>query len=491
MKYTKFIGLAALVMAFTACDDIEESNSLPQVNPQLPGVSADNVKVVAGSDAQAPISLTAFNTVDGLVNIAKVDTPTDWPEGYTPNVPFMQMSQTQDFTDVKEVPTSMGAEGEVLVNPDEWDGVWKEAYGKNPKERTIYLRFPVFAVKGTQSVRMGNASTFYGAESVKVTPFNIYDHVIEDAYYIVGSFCNWDPSKAIKMTHSEYDPYDDPNFSATITVDGAGYEWAVIPESTVGTGNINAGGYGGEYPGITDAEGFLVAAEAGQAPNSIVIDRPGPYQININMIDLSYSYSAAAPFLYTPGNTNGWNQGASQTLDTSNYTWYRGFAHLNGEFKISTQADWNGVNSGQALDADGNVVADKLAIKNIVGGEEKDAPNIVAPEDALYYMTADLENMAYKLNAITALGVIGDATPAGWDGQTNLTPSADFLTWSGVIEMKDGEFKFRMNDNWDINLGGDLADLTVDGANMRVAAGKYLVTLNLAARPYVCTLTPQ
>ena len=216
MKYTKFIGLAALVMAFTACDDIEESNSLPQVNPQLPGVSADNVKVVAGSDAQAPISLTAFNTVDGLVNIAKVDTPTDWPEGYTPNVPFMQMSQTQDFTDVKEVPTSMGAEGEVLVNPDEWDGVWKEAYGKNPKERTIYLRFPVFAVKGTQSVRMGNASTFYGAESVKVTPFNIYDHVIEDAYYIVGSFCNWDPSKAIKMTHSEYDPYDDPNFSATI-----------------------------------------------------------------------------------------------------------------------------------------------------------------------------------------------------------------------------------------------------------------------------------
>lgn len=181
----------------------------------------------------------------------------------------MQMSQTQDFTDVKEVPTSMGAEGEVLVNPDEWDGVWKEAYGKNPKERTIYLRFPVFAVKGTQSVRMGNASTFYGAESVKVTPFNIYDHVIEDAYYIVGSFCNWDPSKAIKMTHSEYDPYDDPNFSATITVDGAGYEWAVIPESTVGTGNINAGVMAASIPASPTPRAFSLPPRPVRLPTRL------------------------------------------------------------------------------------------------------------------------------------------------------------------------------------------------------------------------------
>lgn len=117
---------------------------------------------------------------------------------------------------------------------------------------------------------------------------------------------------------------------------------------------------------------------------------------------------------------------------------------------------------------------------------------IEIPEDATN-ATADLkkESLTYTTTLITKLGVIGSATPAGWDGQTDLTPSADLLTWSGVVDMTDGAFKFRMNDNWDINLGGELENLTVNGADMNVTAGKYLVTLNLATRPYICTLTPQ
>lgn len=496
MKYTKFIGLAALVMAFSACDDIEESNSLPQVNPQLPGVSADNVKVVGGSDAQAPISLTAFNTVEGLINIAKVDTPTDWPEGYTPDVPYMQMSQTQDFAEVSEIPTTMGAEGEVLVNPDEWDGVWKEAYGKNPKERTVYLRFPVFAVKGTQSVRMGSASTFYGAESVSVTPFDPYGHVVEDAYYVVGSFCNWDLNQAIEMSHSGYDPYDDPNFSATLNVEGAGYEFAIVPASTVAAGTLDAGGYGAEYPGYVaaidpEANEFLVVAE-NSAPAAIVIDNTGSYTLRVNIGDETFRVESL-PMLYTPGDSNGWSQAASQTLTTSDGYVFTGFAHLSGGFKMTSQKNWDGINYGAGdeagkLSTDGNagnlsVAADGLYWLRAVVEIPADAPNA----------TDDLkqQSLTYSTELITTLGVIGSATPNDWSGQTNLTPSADFLTWSAVVEMSDGDFKFRMNDNWDINLGGELTNLTVGGADIHTAAGKYLVTLNLATRPYICTLTPQ
>jgi hypothetical protein len=498
MKYTKFIGLAALVMAFSACDDIEESDSLPQVNPQLPGVSAENVKVVAGSDTQAPISLTAFNTAEGLINVAKVDTPTDWPDGYTPDVPYMEMSQTQDFAEVARVTTSMGAEGEVMVNPDVWDGVWKEAYGKNPKERTVYLRFPVFATKGTQSVRMGNASTFYGSESVTVTPFDPYGHVVEDAYYVVGSFCNWDLSQAIKMSQSGYDPYDDPNFSATLNVEGAGYEFVVVPASTVAAGTLDAGGYGAEYAGYVaaidpEASEFLVVAE-NSAPAAIVIDNTGSYTLKVNIGEETFRVESL-PMLYTPGDSNGWNQAASQTLTTGDGYVFTGFAHLNGGFKFTSQKDWNGTNYGpgdkpgtlSTVDKGVNLTVDTDGLYWV-------RAVIEIPEDATN-ATADLkkESLTYTTTIIKTLGVIGSATPAGWDAQTNLAPSADFLTWSGVVDMTDGVFKFRMNDDWalNINLGGELDNLTVGGADMNVTAGKYLVTLNLATRPYICTLTPQ
>lgn len=463
-------------MAFTACDDIEDSSSLPQTNPQLPGVDASNVSVTPGADAQTPIDLAAFNTIDEPVRIAKVNTPTDWPEGFTPSVPYMEMSLTEDFAAPCEVTTLMGAEGDILVEADVWDGAWKKAYQRNPSQRTVYLRFPVYAVNGTQRVRMGGLDTWYGAETVTVTPLNEFDHVIEDAYYLVGSFCNWDLSQGIALEQSGYDPYDDPNFHTLFTVDGAGYEFVIVPASTVAAGSLSAGYYGGEYAAFTDPSGFLVASTDAATPASFLIDAAGSYEIKINMETLSYSYASAVTTLYTPGNSNGWNQGASQVLTTKDYKWFSGFAHLNGGFKFTTQADWNGVNYGAGSEE---------------GTLSTEGGDLNAPADALYYVTVDIPNLKYALHEITSLGVIGDATPTGWDGQTNLTPSADFLIWTGTVVMKDGEFKFRMNDNWDINLGGDLNGLSEGGANIPVSAGTYEVTINFTAVPYTATLTAQ
>ncbi len=84
--------------------------------------------------------------------------------------------------------------------------------------------------------------------------------------------------------------------------------------------------------------------------------------------------------------------------------------------------------------------------------------------------------------------MIGDATPAGWDASTALT-SDDNLIWKGTIEFKGGEFKFRCNDDWDVNLGGDMQNLTPGGANIASPGeGTYEVTLNLSQLPYSCTL---
>lgn len=476
MNHTKYLALAALVMAFSACDDIEDSTSLPQTNPQLPGVDAANVVVLPGADAAAPIDLGAFNAADSYIRIASVATPSDWPEGFVPEVPMMQMSASQSFADCIEVTTTMGADGEVLIAPDTWDGVWKKAFGRNPAQRTLYLRFPVYAVKGSQSVRMGGLDTWYGAETVTVAPFNEFDHTIEDTYYVVGSFCGWDLARGVKLDHSGYDPYDDPNFHTLLSVDGAGYEFVVVPASTVAAGTLSAGYYGGEYPAFTDADGMLLASTDASTPASLLIDHAGSYELKINMETLAYSYQSAFSLLYTPGNSNGWNQEASQVLTSADYKWFSGYVHLDGEFKFTTAPNWDGTNYGAGATP---------------GTLDPTGGNLSAPANALYYATVSIPELTYSLTEITTLGIIGSATPAGWDGQTNLTPSADFLTWTGILTLTDGEFKFRMNDNWDINLGGSVDALIGNGANIPVAAGTYLVTLDFSSVPYTCTLTPQ
>ena len=62
--------------------------------------------------------------------------------------------------------------------------------------------------------------------------------------------------------------------------------------------------------------------------------------------------------------------------------------------------------------------------------------------------------------------------------------SDDNLIWKGTIEFKGGEFKFRCNDDWDVNLGGDMQNLTPGGANIASPGeGTYEVTLNLSQAP--------
>ena len=103
-------------------------------------------------------------------------------------------------------------------------------------------------------------------------------------------------------------------------------------------------------------------------------------------------------------------------------------------------------------------------------------------------MEVNLNELTYKLTKIESLGVIGGFN--GWASQSNLTPSADYKTWTGKVTFNDAknEWKFRMNDNWGINLGGALDNL-VGGDNIVTnGAGTYTITLNLGKIPYSATV---
>ena len=190
--------------------------------------------------------------------------------------------------------------------------------------------------------------------------------------------------------------------------------------------------------------------------------------------------------LYTPGNSNGWNQEASQWLQEFDTDKYRGMIFINGEFKFTNQPNWDGVNYGYM---DGSASADGLEGElNIDGG----AGNIAMPAagEGLYYAVVDLSNedkLTYKLTKVESIAVCGSATPDNWDPGTApaMTPSADFLTWTYTGTFNDGEFKFVINRGWEINYGGDsLDELAQDGNNLSITAGDHTVVLKFAQVPY-------
>lgn len=198
----------------------------------------------------------------------------------------------------------------------------------------------------------------------------------------------------------------------------------------------------------------------------------GPYTLTIQPYPLT-----APEYLYTPGDANGWDPAGSMKLFTSDFVTYNGFAVLGtGGFKFTSQPDWNGVNYG---------ASDEEGVLDTDGG----AGNLEVPVTGLYWCNVNPSALTYSLTEIETMGIIGDATEGGWDMSTPLT-TTDYKTWTGTVYLLAGQFKFRANNAWDINLGGTADNLVSDGANIdSPGEGEYVVTLNLGQLPYTCTVT--
>ncbi|MDE6268077.1 MAG: SusF/SusE family outer membrane protein [Muribaculaceae bacterium] len=473
MKKSLIIGLTALALGFTACDNIEDSFSKPQTNPQLPGVSAENVPVAQGSNA---VDLAAINDAGGLVIVAEVAPGTDWPEGFTPSVPSVQIAKDDTFDGAVEIDAEL-VEGNVTVSPDAWEAAHTELYGKNPATTTSYVRFPVYAANGNQLYRMGGDDYYYGNYAVAVTPFDLFNgKVIEETYYLLTSADGFAFDKAIEIPreNADADPYDAPVFSALINIQGAGTEWIIIPASTYAAGSLSGNvAYGVEEVGDDALAGMLVKSDNGSANVGTIVDA-NPYILTLDMEALTYDFGTAYEQLYVPGGGNGWS--FSTMLFTDNYIQYKGFAHLSGAFKLTADPNWDGVTYGAGAEE---------------GTIKKGGGDISVAEDNLYFMNVDLTTLSYELTAIDAIGLIGDATANGWDGDTPMEPSADLLMWTVTTELKAGTFKFRMNGDWAINLGGSLDNLELNGDNISVASdGEYVVVLDLSAYPYSAQVVP-
>lgn len=448
MKKISIMLLAALALGFTACED--ESTAIPQSNPQEPIMSAEGI-VVAPVDSVPAFDLKALADAEADAAVLNVVEAQNLPA--VGELTFvMQLSKTEDFAAVQEIATAV-VNNQVCVDPADWQAAHLKVLGKNPKTQDAYVRFAAYVVNGTSSVRIGNPNLYYGAHKVSVTPFPAAV-TIEDSYSLVIN-----GGETIAMNHTG-DVYDNPVFTAKLDVTVA-QEWAIKGAELT-------------YAPVADetsAEfGTLVAGEGwGVMP-------VGTWLLTVNMETLTYSFSSAVENLWTPGDANGWNHGASQMLFTNNYTEYMGFANLSPSgFKFTSAADWNHTNYGDAGE-EGKLSTD--------GG----AGNLTVAEKGLYWCKVDIAALTWSATKIETIGVIGGFN--GWSESLPLT-SEDGLFWTGTITLNEGdEYKFRCNNDWAINLGGvDEYNLVPDGANLKApAAGTYTITLDLSVVPYACYL---
>jgi hypothetical protein len=209
------------------------------------------------------------------------------------------------------------------------------------------------------------------------------------------------------------------------------------------------------------------------------------YKIVLDMMEYTYTVTPLSfdEFIYIPGNHQGWSPATAEALRSADFNGvYTGYSYLSGDFKFTKERAWAGeYNSGDFTTYNGGVAA------------STDGTNISQPNAGYYRIVADVPNSTLTTTLITSWGIIGTATPGGWDSDTDMTWNAADETWTLTTELAAGELKFRANDGWDINLGGDsMDDLVENGANLQIAeAGTYTITLyttRSASNKIYCTI---
>ena len=136
-----------------------------------------------------------------------------------------------------------------------------------------------------------------------------------------------------------------------------------------------------------------------------------------------------------------------------------------GEIKFRENNDWAN-NYGSDSSTGGNLVAGGGNLTVSVGA---------------YKIVLDLNNLTYTIENFS-LGIVGGAYN-NWGATPDFMLEYDQYSnvFRGIVNLIDGEMKFRMNNDWGSNWGDDGNDGTLDagGANIQVTEGIYIATVNL------------
>ena len=188
-----------------------------------------------------------------------------------------------------------------------------------------------------------------------------------------------------------------------------------------------------------------------------------------------------ATVLYMPGGYQGWNPATAATLQAIDAGVFQGYITflpgVNREFKFTTGPDWT---QFYGADAGGNFAE---------GGDA----NLSIPAAGAYQITVNLNTMSFSAVPYS-WGVIGTATPGGWDNDTDMVYDYMNDQWVFTGDLVAGALKFRLNNTWTVNYGPNNNTEGVvyydnPGAHTIGEAGNYTVTFALNPDPATANYT--
>ena len=455
MKKTLLYSLATMAsLALASCAGDYDDWANPQANEQEASAAKYGVTFANGSEAEGSMA-----DEDGIINLVTVNSTDANVTGFT----------LKDFkvNGVAVNGTMVG--NNVQVSASELEKIVCE----QNKSRASVARDLNVETQVSINLASGDAVsiTNKGETTGKFTP-TATPQLDEKGYYMLGQVNGneWDAKSPVWMNKISDGVYQ---LKVTTTADKNWFKfYAGSNFVSEDWDSINKGALGCKENGSEDTFGYILYdGDSWGELQTPVIPGAGTWIVTLDMNNLTYT--VGKPVLYMAGDANGW--ATNDYLAGEDGVHFTGFMYLNQNgFKFCTQPKWKGTNYG----ADFNTAAD--------------AANITMTEEAGYYkVDVDLESKSYVLTPITTIGIIGSASPNGWDSDVDMTyvPYNAETKALGYWEAKDitlasGEIKFRANDDWAINWGGDTNALTQGGDNISVEAGTYDIKLYAWANGY-------
>lgn len=234
------------------------------------------------------------------------------------------------------------------------------------------------------------------------------------------------------------------------------------------------GNWGGEgFPYGT----LLNDAADGQSPN--IPTYPGLYDITLDLNTNTYSFQVISDVaIIGEATPNGWNDPDTDMIpyeDGSNKYWTVIDLTAN-EFKFRTFNNW-----------------DSLNYTGVWGEPDltEGGGNIACPQAGNYRIEVDLDNLTWSAEEnkrFETIGIIGSATPGGWDTDTPMSQDAnDPNVWVDTLGLVDGAAKFRADGMWAVQWGSldfPAGNGTGGADDIPITAGDYLITLNTETGDY-------
>ena len=432
-------------MSMVSCTEDYTDWGNPQSNSQEEAVAFGNGSVT-------PVDvINLADVATEKVKVASIVAPTSSDAAYTPNYKINFDGQSFDID----------ADGNMakadLVN------YITNKYGKRPTKRDIDATLDAWQSNGSTAVKMVTSETFQ-IKAIPEAPF------IDAAYYLVGDMFTtddvngWTKGVAKAFNHSEKDVYDDPIFTVSFETTKADQYWKIIPKKNIDADDLWAPGVvGPKVDGDDSMTGALTNGEAKAGK----IAKAGKYKLTINMMDYSYTIEEVNydPFIYFIGSTDGWksNDQKLALVDDAKgvYTGYVYLADPNGagfEFKFQRAKD----NWETAIGASTFVTFKESAI-GVANGNLG-----VKDGEGVYYMDVNLSEGTITATKVETMGIIGGFNNWAGDAPMTWNPEEYCFEATNVGVTADG-WKFRVNGDWPINLGGSLNNLTAGGDNLTVA----------------------